>query len=346
MTPLDRAAKRARADVGAIDETASGRLVAAYADLYSTLRTTLAELTDEITQARKRGPVPPSWLYTQRRYLALVEQVERETLKFTATGLAIVTKAQREAIDAAREHAPKLTKAALGTASRTATAEVMASFGSLPVQAFERLVANTADGRPLYALFATLPQANAQLAAQTLQQGLALGRHPRVIAQDFRKATGTGLNRALVISRTETLRAYRQASLDTYRANPHIVTTWVWHAALDRRTCAACWASHGEEFPTDRKPSMHPCCRCGMVPRTRSWAELGIDLPDTRPTVEPGADVFEKLSGADKLTVLGPGKYELYRAGDLELSDLIKTTRSAYGEARVEKPLRELGVRA
>ena len=126
----------------------------------------------------------------------------------------------------------------------------------------------------------------------------------------MRTAYGVGLNRALLISRTETLRAYREATAQTYQANADILEGWIWSSALDRRTCASCWAMHGSVHALDEKLDDHPNGRCAMAPLVKG-------RPNRIGAV--GAERFATLSEADQRAILGPGMYEAWHDGQVSL---------------------------
>ena len=88
----------------------------------------------------------------------------------------------------------------------------------------------------------------------------------------------------------------------------------------------------------------HVNCRCTLVPRPRSYADILGDpsLPDNRPPIESGASLFAKLPPSQQLRILGPGKYELYRQG-VPLEAFAQRVSSAeWGAARVSKSLADL----
>ncbi|MFH0983671.1 MAG: hypothetical protein V2A79_19315, partial [Planctomycetota bacterium] len=89
----------------------------------------------------------------------------------------------------------------------------------------------------------------------------------------------------------------------------------------------------------------HPACRCVLAPRARSYADIVGDpsLPDSRPPIVNGEDAFARLTPAQRLRVLGPKKAALYEAGEISLSDLARSTRSAdWGAGIRETTLGEL----
>ncbi|HEX5083570.1 MAG TPA: minor capsid protein, partial [Blastocatellia bacterium] len=107
---------------------------------------------------------------------------------------------------------------------------------------------------------------------------MALGRNPRAIARQIREGLGGNMVRALTIARTETLRVYRQASLQNYQANSDIVAGYYWRSSRSRRSCGACIALDGTFHPLDRPMRAHVRCRCTMIPGVKGVeVDRGVD---------------------------------------------------------------------
>lgn len=175
----------------------------------------------------------------------------------------------------------------------------------------------------------TIPLSDDAVAAMraALIEGIIVGDNPIPVARDMvdrvEGAFNGGLTRALTISRTEMLDAYRAASAYIHRANSDLVTAWQWYARLDSRTCAACWSRHGRTYPTSEPgPDDHPRGRCTRLPKLASWAELGITAPEPPSLLPDGETAFNKLSRADQLRAFGPGRLDLYRSGQVTWDQL------------------------
>lgn len=329
VTPLEAAIARQRAALGRIENHAARQILRAYTVVQDRLTTDLDDLTRQIEQARAAGvEVRPVWLFAQHRYHTLIQDLERHTADFLANTLEHVTGAQREAVRRAIRDGRDLVKAALGPAPQRAEARIAAVFTRMPVQALDRLVGIATDGQPLGQLLAEITPATSQRVKDALAYGVASGKQPRVIAREVHTQAGVARNRALVICRTEMIRAHREAVTDTWQQSG-IVTSWRWVAKLDTRTCAACWAQHGTEHPIDQPMATHPNCRCAKAPVTPSWADLGFDgIPDQRPQIEPGPEAFARLPETEQLAILGRAKLDAYNAGRITLDDLIHRTHS------------------
>lgn len=344
MTGFEREVARARRQLLARDSQALREATVTYRAVIDRLRGSLRDLTRRITAARLAGePVSPAWLARERRYLQLIDDLERDTAEWAGRVQSIVTSAQQDAIRLAREHAPRLTLAAFGPGPQDAHAIVGGMFDRAPVAAVAHLVARATSG-PLAGLLLDLAPDGAQRVREALAFGVASGRGPRAVARLVRDETGETLTRALGIARTETLGAYRAASLDAYRSTG-LVETWTWYASADERTCPVCLAMHGRTFPISQGLESHPQCRCTMVPNVPSWRQLGIDVPDERPAVTPGPALFARMSAAEQARILGPSKHAAYQAGRLKLEDLpVRTVSARWGPGLREASLRELGI--
>lgn len=333
MSRLLDTVARFRGELVALDARSTTRLASAYADTIGALTVGLDALAADLagqegaamTDARGRFTAAGELLFRQRRYRALLQQAEAEFDRFAAVTGQVLGEAQRAAIRQAQADAPELIQAALGPKP----AGVSGSFLRLPTEPLANLAGALEPGSPLAGLLGAFGPEAAATVRRELLTGLAIGRHPREIAARIADALGGNLARASLIAHTETFRAYRQATLDTFRANDHLVTGWVWVCHPSARTCAACWAMHGSFHPLDEPFGSHPRCRCSPVPATRSWAALGFrGVRDTRPAIRPGAELFARLPAEQQAAILGPSAYAAYRAGEIALADLVAVRHS------------------
>ena len=171
----------------------------------------------------------------------------------------------------------------------------------------------------------TVPLAAEATAAiqRELLAGIAIGTNPRQAARRMVRGIEDqflgGLNRALVISRTEMLDATRAAQKRVDEANTDVLAGWVWVAHFgDTRTCRSCIAQHGTVHPIDAPgPLDHQQGRCARVPKTKSWAELGFSGIEDPPDATPDADVwFNGLSEAKQREILTDRGFDAWKAGD------------------------------
>ena len=288
-------------------------LLRSWLPVQARLNDSLARLLAATDEERRT----PDQLRRMTRYQDLIEQTKTLTDGYAAGALPRITAAQRAATAMAQQH----------------TAVLLGPSGArLPVEATNELIAALSDGSPLENLLATFGDDAAKLASQTLVEGLATGRGLRQVASEFRKATGSSAVRAARISRTESLRAYRGATLETYKENRKIVKQWRWLSARQARTCVSCWARDGMVFEVDEPFISHIQCRCTPIPV----------LPDV-PAGATGAQLFDRLEDAEQRGILGRGRFDLFKAGALDITDIpVEVDAGRWGKALRQRTLREL----
>lgn len=100
--------------------------------------------------------------------------------------------------------------------------------------------------------------------------------------------------RALRIARTEIMRAQNTGRASTYEKNGDLMEdSPEWVATADDRLCEWCLRRDGmsldeiEQGDGGEDPwgnstdlPLHPNCRCTIVPRLKTWRDLGIDMPE------------------------------------------------------------------
>lgn len=313
----------------------AGQMVARWLQIEAALQGQITQLAAEIEAMRAAGQVITlGKLSRMERYKSLLLQTRRELGRFT----------EFAATSIAREQAAY---ANLGLKAATTTLDSMGLagvFNRLPVSAVETIVGLAGDGTPLNKLLMKAWPDSVEGLTQALIKAIALGKAPRDTADAMVDGFGVGLNRAMLIARTEQLRAYRLASLAQYKESG-VVKGWRWHAALDATVCPACMMLHGRLFELEPMAN-HPACRCAMIPETVSLEELGITgVKGLPPTVQEGDGQrwFEGLSEAEQRKMLGPGAYDAWKAGKFDLAALVKRHESEeWGASYGVRPLKEL----
>lgn len=326
---------RQRAARLAADTRLARKLTGGYRGSWQKIRAQLNILLADIEVAKKRGDtIDQGWLARRGHVETLSRSAVAETRVFVEFAKRTISPAVMDAYRAGAIDAEMLVRSSLPPGLPWTPA--------LPVDETVRIAQAMRPGLPLGNLLDELPGPAAQAARDTLIQGVALGHGTRRIAADMRDAFGGDLVRALRISRTETIGAYRRSALARYQSASNVVAEWVWVAALNARTCAACIAQHGSIHPLDEAFASHPVCRCSPAPRTRSWAELGFEgIPETRIDVESGETWFARQPAAFQKQILGPGKHTAYVEGRIKLADLVEPTVSpVWGAGMRERSLR------
>jgi len=280
------------------------------------------------------------------------------------------------AIAAGIESAHKVMSAQIQSAANDAGVNV--KWNPVPLEAFMMMSSFTSDGSPLTNLFTSANAKGADRAAQALRTGVLLGWGSQRTGAEVSKALNSSAYRGQLIARTELHRTARETQRGMMAANAHLYEGWTWRAATDKTTCAICWSLHGTFFPVQYGvggnewhgamnaaaipqppipwaakpyvPSMysHPNCRCALVPRPRSFAEILGDpsIPDARPPFPAkvggeteGERMFRQLPKARQLSILGPSRFPMYQA-DPRLSQFVYLRPNAvWGDTLALRPL-------
>jgi len=343
---LERVADDFRRALLRRDKDAATEMVRRYGGIWQRIKVELAALEKEIALARKNGEaIDLAWLLRERRLERLQVQVASEMRGFAAYADTAIAQQQIEAAMLADAHALTLVE----TAAAPLAAKIAGVWDHLAAGAIQEIVGATRDGTPLRGILDRVGAEASAAAQDALIQGVALGQSPRETARGVRRAMGKGLSNALRISRTETLRAYREATRVVWQQNDQFVKGWQWRAACDGRTCAMCWAMHGTIHRMDERLDDHPNGRCQMMPVLRSWDEigkaLGVDMSGmSEDEVEQvvGSELFEKAGDDVQRRVLGTG-YDAWKSGKVTLQDFVGRKRSQkWGTMRYAKSVRAI----
>ena len=231
-------AQKFRVALLAHDAKALRDITAAYDRVVASLQSSVSALGVQAERARAAGQtVNPAWLIRERRFNLLLANAEQQLTSFTAQAITRITHDQRAVVSLAQDHANQLLSAT--------GAEF--SFDRLPTAAIETLVGFSGDGSPLHKLFAKLlGEATARI-RETLLTSLAHGVNPRQTARQLRDALEGNKARALTIARTETLRAYREASRQT--ADHAGVRSWMWISANESTDLSGLFSARWTNLP-------------------------------------------------------------------------------------------------
>lgn len=280
------------------------RLVTAYAQIQDRAEAELLKITRMIEAATAAGEeYSVSWLYRQERWQQFITTLNSEIQQLNSlTGQQILGLS-----DAATTQ---------GINNAMHILRIMGVYTSPPIKTVKSIVGQLADGSPLTELLDVLGQATSQAIQRALIVGIGAGQHPRVIARSIRQQTGMGLTRAITIARTESMRAYRTANIDTYKES-EVITRYRWMATKSRRTCIACLGIDGEEFDLEVEPKNHVRCRCTVIPVT-----------ETVPRFQTGSEWFATQPASAQEAMLGKSAYSLYKDGKADLSDFVDIKHS------------------
>ncbi len=320
----------------------------AHANTLKAIEPHLHRLYRQIAEAQGTGEdiaiLHPSWLYESQRLETIQKLISHQIDHYATLAKMQVTNMQHQALQLGSESSGAQLQA-------TVPNGVSWSFGVPNPKAINKLIGATRNGSPLADLFNGFGAEASQEATSTLIMGVTTGMNPNVIGNLLQQILDVPLWRAQTIARTETLRAYRSANLETFRANSDVVSQWRWTAHLSARTCAACIEMDGSLHDLDESLDSHVNCRCTATPVTKSWKDIlgsagvdtsGMDLEETSYSNQSGSDWFDQQDSETQQSILGKGKYELYRDG-MSLSDMVGTKHDPdWGSSIYVKSLKEL----
>lgn len=186
--------------------------------------------------------------------------------------------------------------------------------------------------------------------ASQVRQGLASAETNQQIVQRIVGKQGqpgimeTSKRNAAALVQTSVQAVANDARLETFKSSKTVkgvrqVST------LDSHTTDICIAYSGAEWDLDGKPlngapafnngpPRHFNCRSVLVPITKTWKELGVNLPEFEPSTRASDegpisakttfDEFLRRKGREyQDAILGPGRADLWRRGKITLRDLV-----------------------
>ncbi|MCW5933979.1 MAG: minor capsid protein [Fimbriimonadia bacterium] len=320
------------------EEQAREEMTRAYGIAWSGIREELDRLTEQIQAALDSGlTVDTSYLLQRQRLQRLERVVIAQLQPWAAVATDTLTGQQRAMLRLGVRHAVGLL--------HVSEPSISLSFAQINAGALREMVGFAADGSPLRELLQSTTRFAADRVVDSLIRSVAVGLSPRQTAERIRDSLAAPLSRAQTLARTEMLRAYREATRQTYLANSDVVEGWVWHASLDARTCVACLAQHGSAHALDEPMQSHPNCRCAMLPQTPSWSSLGLAGLQEREPVATGEAWLRLQSAATQRRALGP-RWDAWRRGELRLYEMTREVADRrWGTYRVERSLTELRLR-
>lgn len=144
---------------------------------------------------------------------------------------------------------------------------------------------------PLDATLAAVSQARGYLrkhgerfattSAEVVAQGIAEGRPTEAVIRDMTMRLGVVKSRAETIVRTESIRAYGEASNTYYAAQG--ITQVMWYSTADDRSCEFCAPRAGKLYNrAEVKVPAHPKCRCFLSPWDPELAAIDPEYAASR----------------------------------------------------------------
>lgn len=139
--------------------------------------------------------------------------------------------------------------------------------------------------------------------SRVLTDGLVQGKSPRVVGSEMAKAVdGIGKQRAVLIARTETIRAHAEGQLTAFEqlGVEELGVAVEWDVTGDGRVCPMCKPLDGIILKVNEARGMiprHPGCRCAWVPANVGEATTGQKR--TKPQIASALASSNKQGGED-----------------------------------------------
>ena len=246
----------------------------------------------------------------------IVELLNLETEKLAVRAAGIVARAQNRVVNFAADTLSKFLP------------EVRTSIFSPDRAAIQKLIGRTQTGKSLTNFFGRFQPVIADRARQSLIEGFTNGESSDAIARRMAEATGAEKFRFLTVSRTETVMAYRNASLEFY--DNAGINEYRFLSALDARTCLICWRLHGTVWKVKTKPNIHVNCRCVICPVLKN-----------DPPFKTGIELFGNLEKGVQKQILGKSRFDLFEKGARLDSFVGAKTSNEFGQSYFVKQLAE-----
>ena len=321
--------------IAILEAGASAEMVSAYAPVWRDLQRDIIRLVT-ISQTQNLTPYQTLRL---ARYKTLERKLLSNVSKFAESARGQITRAQLAAVGLAQTSARATAGVALPQGiDFTVLSGIGIDWVEIPEDALVNFIGIAGDGQPVGNLLATLGPEMATSVKAEVASGLALGKSPRTVANTLRKTAGMPLSKALLISRTETNRAYREASRLQYAQNSDIIKGYRRLATKSNKTCVACIALDGTLYETQEPLDSHPNCRCAIVPETITYRDLGldVDMPETAPTAE---DWLKTRPEGEQIKIMGKQRHEQWQSGT-PLTKFVQINESSvWGKSATVAPL-------
>jgi hypothetical protein len=309
--------------------------------------------------------------YSQTEALALLDELGRvlesmlKTANLTGATKVRINSILSQAVNVIDRYYEEINRRAATTLTGMAQVQAQASARSissalitvgtsLPSQTFlERLLTNSMIfGAKSASWWQRQAGDTAFRFAAAVRQGLVQGEtNEQIVRRVVGTTTTPGVltasranARSLVHASIQTVA--NEARLETFRANADIVKGVKQLSTLDSHTTDICIAYSGAEWdlqgdPINKTklpflggPPRHWGCRSVLVPITKTFKELGIDLPEPQRSQRASADGpidagttftawLKRQSKEDQEAQLGKGRAELWRKGKITLTQLL-----------------------
>jgi SPP1 gp7 family putative phage head morphogenesis protein len=291
----------------------------------SALDANISALANEMLRRQAEGEVVTEAMIRQsNRYKILKEQAAQEVSKYNKDAKKIIAAGQENALQMGINTAQDAITVSIPRAGSSA-------FNRINIKAVNAMVGYAGDGSPLSKLLKNDLGDAADGVLQALVNGVARGQGADAVAREMIKGLDMGLDRSLLIARTELNRSYRTGSVEQYGESG--VTVGFMRLVARDEACAACLALDGEMFDTADEMDDHPNGRCTCVP---------VINGEPPPEWEKAQDWFANQDEARQSEVLGNTRFEMYQNGTPLDAFATKAHSNEWGDSPALVPISNL----
>jgi SPP1 gp7 family putative phage head morphogenesis protein len=188
----------------------------------------------------------------------------------------------------------------------------------------------------------------------TIRSGVILGDTREQITSALVRMGDLQKQQAATLTRTITNHVSTEARSLFMDENEDVLEGYEWVATLDSRTSLICSSRDGTVYPFTNdpirspKPPAHFSCRSTIVPKVNPEFDLAAGRVGVRPAI--GADGVEQVRGstdyqswltrqpkAFQVEVLGKERAELFRRGDLKLTNFVDSSGNTINLERLRE---------
>lgn len=185
-----------------------------------------------------------------------------------------------------------------------------------------------------------------------IRQGILLNEtNQQIIYRVIGKGAEPGIlpiarRNAAALVQTAVASVANDARQAVYERNDDIIKSFVWFTALDSHVCPLCIGRSGKEWRNNKEhtpmghsvpfqiPPIHYNDRCLLLPKTMTFEEMGIDLPETPIGTRASSlgqidgnttfnDYLKMVTKSQQDEMLGKGRAQMWRDGKISLGQLL-----------------------
>lgn len=289
------------------EETQMRLMAKRWLEIENRLEAQMSALALEIERDLKAGKVVTlEQIRMTDRYQRLIAEARSEVIRYEKYAAITISDAQKYLVVAGWENAVKAVRLAR-------PADWKEFIGLTPARAVENMVGLTAGGSPLAELLAAASGDGVDGINRALISAMAQGWNPVKTARAMADGLAGGLDRALLIARTEQMRVLRESTRMGYQTSG-IVLQYKRICSISDRTCLACLLSDGKIYDVATDFEEHPAGRCGLVPII-----TGVPVVEW----QTGTQWLLQQNDTKQQELMGAKAWQAWKGGQVTLDDLV-----------------------